>query len=55
VHRQKYYQETMKIPTGVLPDTEWNSERICSLPLFPEMTHEDVDDVIDTIKDILRS
>ena len=55
VHRQKYYQETMKIPTGMLPNTEWNSERICSLPLFPEMTHEDVDDVIDTIKDILKS
>ena len=55
VHRQKYYQETMKIPTGMLPNTEWNSKRICSLPLFPEMTHEDVDDVIDTIKDILKS
>jgi len=55
VHQQKYYQETMKIPTGILPNTEWNSERICSLPLFPEMTHEDVDDVVDTIKDILKS
>ena len=55
VHRQKYYMETMKIPSGILPNTEWNSERICSLPLFPGMTHEDVDDVIDTIKDILKS
>ena len=55
VHQQKYYQETMKIPTGILPNTEWNSERICSLPLFPGMTHEDVDDVVDTIKDILKS
>jgi UDP-4-amino-4-deoxy-L-arabinose-oxoglutarate aminotransferase len=55
VHQQKYYQETMKIPAGMLPNTEWNSKRICSLPLFPEMTHEDVDDVIDSIKDILKS
>jgi len=55
VHQQKYYQETMKIPTGMLPHTEWNSERLCSLPLFPQMTHEDVDDVVDTIKDILKS
>jgi UDP-4-amino-4-deoxy-L-arabinose-oxoglutarate aminotransferase len=55
VHQQKYYQETMKIPSGRLPNTEWNSKRICSLPLFPEMTHEDVDDVIDSIKDILKS
>jgi UDP-4-amino-4-deoxy-L-arabinose-oxoglutarate aminotransferase len=55
VHQQKYYRETMRIPSGMLPETEWNSERICSLPLFPEMTHEDVDDVVDTIKDILLS
>ena len=55
VHQQKYYRETMKIPSGLLPETEWNSERICSLPLFPEMTHEDVDDVVDTIKSILTS
>jgi len=55
VHRQKYYRETLKAPLGGLPNTEWNSERICSLPLFPEMTHEDVDDVVDTIKEILKS
>jgi UDP-4-amino-4-deoxy-L-arabinose-oxoglutarate aminotransferase len=55
VHQQKYYMETMKIPSGMLPNTEWNSKRICSLPLFPGMTHEDVDNVIDTIKDILKS
>ncbi len=55
VHHQKYYRETMKAPPGGLPNTEWNSERICSLPLFPEMTHEDVDDVVDTIKEILKS
>jgi UDP-4-amino-4-deoxy-L-arabinose-oxoglutarate aminotransferase len=55
VHRQKYYQETMKIPSEILPNTEWNSERICSLPLFPEMNHEDVDNVVDAIKDVLKS
>jgi UDP-4-amino-4-deoxy-L-arabinose-oxoglutarate aminotransferase len=55
VHQQKYYMETMKIPSGMLSNTEWNSERICSLPLFPGMTHEDVDDVVDAIKDILKS
>jgi UDP-4-amino-4-deoxy-L-arabinose-oxoglutarate aminotransferase len=55
VHRQKYYRETMKISSDLLPHTEWNSDRICSLPLFPEMTYEDVDDVVNTIKEILTS
>jgi UDP-4-amino-4-deoxy-L-arabinose-oxoglutarate aminotransferase len=55
VHRQKYYQEAMKIPPGMLTNTEWNSERLCSLPLFPEMTPEDVDNVVDAIKDVLKS
>lgn len=53
VHMQKYYRETLKIPRGILPATEWNSDRICSLPLFPDMTLEDVDDVINAIKEVL--
>ena len=53
VHLQKYYAETMGIRPGKLPNTEWNSARICSLPLFPDMSAGDVDDVVDAIKDIL--
>jgi UDP-4-amino-4-deoxy-L-arabinose-oxoglutarate aminotransferase len=53
VHQQKYYRETMSLPSGSLPATEWNSERICSLPLFPDMTEGDVDDVVSAIKEIL--
>jgi UDP-4-amino-4-deoxy-L-arabinose-oxoglutarate aminotransferase len=54
VHMQKYYRETMKLPHGSLPATEWNSDRICSLPLFPDMTVEDVDDVVKAIKEVLK-
>ena len=54
VHQQKYYRETMPLGRGVLPNTEWNSDRICSLPLFPDMTLEDVDDVVDGVKEVLR-
>jgi UDP-4-amino-4-deoxy-L-arabinose-oxoglutarate aminotransferase len=53
VHLQKYYTESMGTHRGMLPNTEWNSDRICSLPLFPEMTAEDVDDVVEAIKEIL--
>ncbi len=54
VHTQKYYRETMNLTSGTLPATEWNSDRICSLPLFPGMTVEDVDDVVNAIKEVLQ-
>jgi len=53
VHLQKYYRESMGMHRGMLPNTEWNSDRICSLPLFPDMRYEDVDDVVEAIKDVL--
>jgi len=43
-HTQKYYRE--RFPEVSLPNTEWNSARICSLPLFPDMTHDDTTRVI---------
>jgi UDP-4-amino-4-deoxy-L-arabinose-oxoglutarate aminotransferase len=53
-HLQKYYMHELGMKRGMLPNTEWNSDRICSLPLFPDMTDGDVEDVVDTIKDVLR-
>jgi len=53
VHTQKYYRETLNLPQGALPATDWNSQRICSLPLFPEMELKDVDDVVAAIKEVL--
>ncbi|MFP3913109.1 MAG: aminotransferase class I/II-fold pyridoxal phosphate-dependent enzyme, partial [Desulfobacteraceae bacterium] len=50
VHLQKYYREVMGTKRGMLPYTEWNSDRICSLPLFPDMTVEDVEDVVEAVK-----
>jgi UDP-4-amino-4-deoxy-L-arabinose-oxoglutarate aminotransferase len=53
IHLQKYYREQMGMREGMLPNTEWNSDRICSLPLFPDMTEDDVNDVVGAIKDCL--
>ena len=55
VHTQKYYRETLRLSPGTLPATEWNSERICSLPLFPAMTMDDVEQVVTAIKEVLSS
>lgn len=54
-HTQKFYQEKYADSKIALPNTEWNSERICSLPLFPDMTADDVQRVIATIKEVIAS
>ena len=54
VHLQKYYAESMGARRGMLPNTEWNSDRICSLPLFPDMTPDDILDVVNAIKGALH-
>ncbi|GAB2929375.1 UDP-4-amino-4-deoxy-L-arabinose aminotransferase [Hafnia psychrotolerans] len=43
-HTQKYYRE--RYPDLSLPHSEWNTERLCSLPLFPDMQDSDVDRVV---------
>jgi UDP-4-amino-4-deoxy-L-arabinose-oxoglutarate aminotransferase len=43
-HSQAYYRNSsLAIPP--LPNTDWNSDRVCSLPLFPDMEIADVDRV----------
>lgn len=53
-HLQKFYREDMGFKRGSLPNTEFNSDRICSLPLFSGMTFQDQDDVIMAVKDVLK-
>lgn len=53
VHLHKHYMESYGTHRGMLPETEWNSDRICSLPLFPDMKPGDVDDVVNAVKDVL--
>ncbi|MBI3986771.1 MAG: UDP-4-amino-4-deoxy-L-arabinose aminotransferase [Lentisphaerae bacterium] len=55
IHLQKYFRETLGFKRGLLPNTEWNSDRILSLPLFPGMTPEDVGDVVTAVKEVLAS
>lgn len=52
-HTQKYYRE--KYPDLRLPNTEWNSASLMTLPLFPDMQDSDVDRVVKAISDILES
>jgi len=52
VHLQSFYRKHYP-EQSALPKTEWNSARICSLPLFPGMNDSDVEDVVAAISDIL--
>lgn len=54
VHLHAWYQaHPDRWRSGALDNTEWNSDRICSLPLFPDMTNSDVDDVVEAIRAIV--
>jgi UDP-4-amino-4-deoxy-L-arabinose-oxoglutarate aminotransferase len=52
VHTHQYYRETFP-HVGHLGNTEWNSDRILSLPLFPDMSLDDVDRVVDSIDRVI--
>jgi UDP-4-amino-4-deoxy-L-arabinose-oxoglutarate aminotransferase len=52
-HTHRWYRENRPEPAGRLANTEWNSARICTLPLFPDMTDDDMRGVIEAVKDAL--
>ena len=53
VHLQKYYREKYGFKRGDLPNAEWNSERLFSLPLYPMLTSSDQADVIQALKTLI--
>jgi len=53
VHTQPYYAGKYPHWGARLPEAGWASDRICSLPLFPLMTDDDVRYVVAAIKDVL--
>ncbi|TDV58021.1 UDP-4-amino-4-deoxy-L-arabinose-oxoglutarate aminotransferase [Pseudomonas graminis] len=50
-HLHRYYRQ--RFPDVHLPNTEWNSARLCSIPLFPDMTRDDVERVVRAIESIV--
>ncbi|SET08325.1 aminotransferase class I/II-fold pyridoxal phosphate-dependent enzyme [Thorsellia anophelis] len=58
IHTHRYYQKHLNTNTqspNNLTNTEWNDSRILSLPLFPDMTVEDADRVINILDLFTRS
>ena len=54
VHLQTYYQNTLGTRKGLLPVTEDIGERILTLPLYPAMSNEDLNDVIYAIRKVIN-
>ena len=52
-HTHRWYRENRGQWMGTLPNTEWNSARICTIPMFPDMTDADAMDVVEAIKETL--
>ena len=55
VHLHPYYQERFGYQRGDLKQAEYLYDRIVSLPLYPGMTEDDVQDVIGAVRSILAS
>ena len=54
LHLHRLYREQLALGPDALPHATSASERILSLPLFPGMTREDVEDVASALEEILR-
>jgi UDP-4-amino-4,6-dideoxy-N-acetyl-beta-L-altrosamine transaminase len=54
LHLQPYYQETFGYKNGDFPVAEEYYERAITLPLFPKMDDNDVNDVINAVKKVIN-
>jgi dTDP-4-amino-4,6-dideoxygalactose transaminase len=53
IHLQKAYAD-LNVPRGSFPRTERNAGRILSLPMFPEMTKEQIVFVVESLAAVAR-
>ena len=53
IHHHPYYRDTLGVAPGELPNADYASERILSLPLFPLMTLDDAADVVTAVKTVI--
>jgi dTDP-4-amino-4,6-dideoxygalactose transaminase len=54
IHHHAWYRENMPQPADSLPNADYASDRILSLPLFPKMTMDDALDVVTAVKSVIE-
>lgn len=55
IHLHPYYQKSLKLKKGSLPVAEYASERVISLPLYPSLSDDDVENVIEAVKKVVTT
>jgi perosamine synthetase len=55
LHRHPFYRDTFGVDAGDFPNAEWIFKRSISLPIYPGMSDEEVNYVIETTEGLLRS
>ncbi len=55
IHQLSYFQDVVEIPAGGLHGAEAIFPQLLSLPLYPRLTHAQVDQVCDALLEILES
>lgn len=53
LHLQPYYQQKYGYKQGDFPNADWISDRTVSIPLSAKLTDNDVQDVINTVREII--
>lgn len=53
VHLHPYYVERFGFTRGMFPHAEYFGDRTLSVPFFPKMTDQDIDDVIAAVKKVI--
>jgi len=53
LHLHKYYRERFGFKKGDFPKAEWIGERTVSLPFYPHMTANDIEDVVKAVRKII--
>ena len=53
IHHHSWYRENLPVADTELPNASYASDRILSLPLFPTMSDNDANDVIQAVTDVI--
>ncbi len=54
LYRHPYYRDVLGYTTNGFTASEWMYERIVSLPIYPGMTQENIQHVIDAVEDVVE-